>query len=470
MRALTLIHRWLGVAFCVFFAMWFASGIVMHFVPFPALTEAERYAALAPLQCAAILNRPDAAVRASGLADAERVRLFLRSDGPVYVVSSGAHIAAVRSHDLAPATVRNHSLALAIAADHARRRGLEASKASFVELATHDQWSVPNNLDAHRPLYRVALNDQAGTELYVSSQTGEVVRDTTRRERAWNYVGSVVHWIYPTALRHNWALWDATVWYLSLAACIAALTGIVLGVTRMRWRGLSSPYRAWHAWHHWLGIGCAIFVVTWMVSGWLSMDHGRLFSTGRLAAHDAQALKSELLGPALTSTALNDADAAAREIEWFVFGGHVYRRERVEIDRQHLRTFPRSALHEQPFLDAEAVSAFVRRLSGECGAASVVADDDAYPISSAVPHAPVYRVICGETWLHVDAANGALLETLDPSRRAYRWVYSALHTLDFPVLVRNPALRTALVVLLCAAGFAFSVTAMVIGWRRLRSP
>ena len=46
MRALVVVHRWLGVAFCLLFAMWFVSGIVMHFVAFPALTEAERVAGL----------------------------------------------------------------------------------------------------------------------------------------------------------------------------------------------------------------------------------------------------------------------------------------------------------------------------------------------------------------------------------------------------------------------------------------
>jgi hypothetical protein len=84
-----------------------------------------------------------------------------------------------------------------------------------------------------------------------------------------------------------------------------------------------------------------------------------------------------------------------------------------------------------------------------------------------MPHAPVYRVVCGDTWLHIDGANGAMLEKLDPSRRAYRWAYSALHTLDYPALTKRPALRTAIIVLLCAAGLAFSVTAVVIGWRRL---
>ena len=31
MRLLTWLHRWWGVVFCLLFAMWFASGIVMHF-------------------------------------------------------------------------------------------------------------------------------------------------------------------------------------------------------------------------------------------------------------------------------------------------------------------------------------------------------------------------------------------------------------------------------------------------------
>jgi hypothetical protein len=39
MRILTTLHRWWGIAFCLVFAMWFASGIVMHFVPYPARTE-----------------------------------------------------------------------------------------------------------------------------------------------------------------------------------------------------------------------------------------------------------------------------------------------------------------------------------------------------------------------------------------------------------------------------------------------
>ena len=224
------------------------------------------------------------AVAASGIADATRVRLIQRSDGPVYVVSGASGVRAVHGSDGADASVEFPDVALAIGQDHARRRGLDATHAAIFARADYDQWTVPNGFDRHRPLFRVALGDAAGTEVYVSSRTGEVVLDTTRSERGWNWVGSVLHWIYPTVLRSNWALWDRVVWYLSLLALIAALLGAVLGIVRIRRRGglIGSPYRGWHALHHIIGLVSTVFVLTWIFSGWLSMDHGRLFSRGQL--------------------------------------------------------------------------------------------------------------------------------------------------------------------------------------------
>lgn len=108
------------------------------------------------------------------------------------------------------------------------------------------------------------------------------------------------------------------------------------------------------------------------------------------------------------------------------------------------------------------------RLAPRCDAPSVVADDDSYNVRSAFPGSPVYRLRCGELWFDIDGAEGRVLQRLDASRRAYRWVYSALHTLDFPALMASPRLRDVLVVGLCALGLAFSITGIVIGWRRLR--
>ncbi|MGX4805678.1 PepSY domain-containing protein [Bradyrhizobium guangdongense] len=472
MGAIVLLHRWLGIAFCLLFAMWFASGIVMHFVPFPSLTEAERFAGLAPLERGEAIIAVGEAVVASGILDATRVRLIQRGDGPVYVVSGPSRTRAIHASDGTDASVQSAEVALAIAQDHARRRGLDAIHAGFLERADDDQWSVPNSFDRHRPLFRIALGNAVRTEIYVSSRTGEIVLDTTRFERGWNLAGSVLHWIYPTVLRQDWALWDRVVWTVSLLALIAAVLGAVLGIVRIRQRGglIGSPYRGWHALHHIIGLGSTVFVLTWIFSGWLSVDHGRLFSRGQLTPAEAgvtNAVPDWRRAPPLNEPSLS---IAVREVEWLAFSGSVYRRDRTGVDSQTLTKASESARDRQMmFLDEQDVLGLTARLRAGCNAASVVAGNDDYPARSSVPGAPVYRSRCDDVWYDIDAADGSVLQRLDASRRAYRWFYSALHMLDFPALTAHPRLRDVLIVGLCALGLVFSITGIVIGWRRLHS-
>lgn len=468
---IVLLHRWLGIAFCLLFAMWFGTGIVMHFVPFPSLTDAERFAGLAPVDRTEAKIAVADAVAASGIADATRARLIQRSDGPVYIVSGPSRVRAVRAADGVDASVTSSDVASAIARAHASRRGLDGARAVAVAREDYDQWSVPNGFDRHRPLFRVALGDVAGTEVYVSSRTGEVVLDTTRSERGWNWAGSVLHWIYPTVLRSHWALWDRVVWTLSLLALLAALLGAVLGIVRLKMRGavISSPYRGWHALHHLIGLAATAFVLSWIFSGWLSMDHGRLFSREQLSIAEASVVHAVPVWTAALSLDQRPIAASVREIEWFAFGGKIYRRDRTDPARQILtRAGDASRDGQTGVLSARDVRDLMARLATGCGVPSTLADHDDYPAQSTVPGAPVYRSRCGEVWFDIDGADGRVLQRLDASRRAYRWFYSALHTLDFPILMAHPHLRDVLVVGLCALGLTFSITGIVIGWRRLR--
>jgi hypothetical protein len=472
MKALVLLHRWLGIGFCLLFAMWFASGIVMHFVPFPSLDEASRFGGLPPIDLSQVRHGPAEAAIASNKGQIRRVRLLQRMDGPVYITSGGSGLVAVHATDLSDASVKSEQLALDIAQAHERRRGIETAHATLDGAADYDQWSVPNRFDHHRPLYRVALHDVAGTELYVSSTTGEVVLATTRKERAWNYLGSVAHWIYPTGLRKHAAAWSQTVWTLSLMALIAAAAGAVLGIARLKFSQgqLGSPFRGWHAWHHILGLLTATFVLTWIFSGWLSMDDGLLFSRGRLTSEEAARVGATPDWRSLKGDQSMIA-SPAREVEWIALGNQFYRRERTDLRSQSIFAVDSASGNSPaayPFLSREQVDAFVRPIWADCAAPIIVGPHDSYPITSLVPGAPIYRSVCGDVWFHVDGGTGAMMERLDSSRRSYRWLYTGLHTLDFPVLLHHPRLRSVLIVLLCALGFIFSVTGVVIGWRRLR--
>jgi len=214
MRMIARLHRWWGALFCLLFAMWFASGIVMHFVPFPARGKA-----------------------AAGRAE-----------------------------------VHTERAARDVAAGYARSRGLDIPRAD-VDRVAYDQWTVSGDYDSDRPLYRVALNDAAHTELYVSSTAGDVVLVTTRRMRMLNYVGSIMHWIYPAALRHHAEAWRALVWWLSLIGAIGVGLGVVIGLARLgaAIRQKTPAYQGLLAWHHGLGLVLAPFILGWIVSGFLSL-------------------------------------------------------------------------------------------------------------------------------------------------------------------------------------------------------
>jgi PepSY-associated TM region len=473
MHALVVLHRWLGVAFCLLFAMWFASGIVMHFVPFPSLTEAERFAGLPVIDLTAARHGPAEAMAASGLGDATRVRMLQRPDGPVYLVAGSAGRAAVHASDLSDATVSSEKEALSIAQGYARLRQLDAVRAAVVGLAPYDQWTVPNGFDPHRPLYRVAVNDPLGTELYVSSGTGEVVLDTTRRERTWNYVGSVAHWIYPTALRSHPTVWGVLVWWLSLLALIGATAGAAVGTLQIRIAEarLMSPYDGWQAWHHWLGLICMTFVLTWIFSGWLSMDGGRLFSNGRTSVAEMAAVAGFPAWSTLSSDALPLIGPQAREVEWFAFGGRIYRRERTGLHAQSIAVSDSQIdpARVQPFLDVGEVEPIANRLSPACKAPVIVDREDSYRLAATMQGSPVFRLVCGPDWFDIDGASGVLMQKLDSSRRVYRWLYTGLHTLDFPALTARPALRTTLILALSGCGLLFSLTGVVIAGRRLAS-
>jgi hypothetical protein len=469
LRVLVVTHRWLGIAIAPLFVMWFASGIVMHFVPFPHLSESERLSGLPPLKLDGSLHTPADAVIALGMSDAQRVRLIQRADGPVYLVSGISGSAALRASDLAPAGVTSDPLALVIGADYARQRGVKVPDSAKITLIDHDQWTVAEHYQRYRPLYRLALDDNAGTEVYVSAKTGEVVLGTTRWERGWNFAGSVAHWIYPPQLRSQRALWSAILWWLSLTAFVSVLAGVVLGLLRLRLDGKRpiSPYRGMHWWHHVIGLVTLFFVTTWIFSGWLSMDDGLLFSRARASNAEIAAISGAPPWDRLTDEEMRQINPSAREVEWFALGGKLFRREITAENAQRVAEIG-STEPDRPFLPVRSVRPIALQLGPTCRDPIEVDRADHYAIASIMQDSPVYRIICGVIWYDLDGANGALAQKTDPSRRAYRWLYQALHTLDFPALTARPMLRTALVVSLCAMGLVFSLTGVVIAWRRVR--
>ncbi len=475
MRQVSRLHRWAGTGFCLLFALWFGTGFVMMYVPFPALSDDARIAASAPVNLAAVTLAPGMAAQALPV---QRLQLVDVLGRPRYIITlddgSMRSIAADGS-GTAPALT---------AAEAARLAGQFAQQPVRAVSAPveYDQWVVHQRFDATRPFYRIAIDDAAGTEVYVSIRLGQVLQRTTRFERGWNWVGAVIHWIYPTVLRKSLWAWDQVVWWLALAATMVAASGYALGLTRMvnlrrSGRAGLSPFRGWLRWHHLLGLVGGVFALTWIFSGWLSMDHGRLFSTGQPdTAHVVRFRGAELstaLG-GLTPERLRKLPAA-REIAFVALGGEGFVIARG-LDDGSGSIVPLAAGALQMPVNAIPI-ALVRRAAVLAWAPTPVRDvapiraDDAYAHTRSDPLPEgALRVRIGDaahTWIHVDARSGQILGQMDDSRRAYRWLYNGLHTFDFPILNKTGWLRQIMMLAALVAGLGLSVSAVVLGMRRL---
>jgi uncharacterized iron-regulated membrane protein len=469
-RWLTWFHRWAGVVLCLVVLMWFLSGAVLHFVAFPALSDAERFDRSARVDLSRLEVTPSEAL--AQIPGVTTLRLISLLGRPVYALMTDHGWIELGGDSLEPPPSIDRTTAQTIAEQFGR-----APAAGLDGPMDYDQWIVHQHFDPYRPFYRVRLDDAAGTDLYVSARTGEVLQRTRRSERAWNWCGAVVHWIYFTPLRASYSAWNQTVWWLSLIALLTSSIGTWLGV--VRWLGNRaagrkgiSPFRGWMRWHHVIGLFASVIVLFWIFSGWLSMDHGRLFSRGEPTPAQIAAVRGATIA----------AIAQAASVERLRAAGSV-----AVVDF--------NAILGKPFLSLRGGGQPARLYWLESGQTSpavpapLLAEGVAAAWPSALPEwhetpgiAKLYALAeylpaearayvtsgASPTHIYIDDVTGRVLIVMDPSRIAYAWVFYALHTLKFPGLNTLPTLRRILVLALLAFGAVFSVTGVVLGVKRLQ--
>lgn len=482
-RQLHLWHRWLGIVLGLLVLLWFGSGVVMMYVPYPALTETERQAWLAPIDSGAVRASALQAWQATGMPGLpSAVRLNTVAGRPVYhfqpaaskapQVSVWADSGSVLqvSQELAADTASRHAAAASLAAGMPAVAGLGIESIERIDL---DQWTF-GRVSAHRPLHRVAYADAAGSILYVSGRTGEVVRDTTRSERAWNWVGSVIHWLYFTPLRDKAEPWRQAVMWSSAITFVLALTGMMLGIQRLRLRrrckgGRRTPYKGWQAWHHWLGLGAGTLTLTWLFSGWLSvtpfgwLDSPGITAKDRLIFAGGQLSQADLALPVAAALQINPG---VLELEWRRVAGGTYFATLTRSGRSLLDAS--SALPAALASETLLPAAQAMRPGVPVQSATMLASEDNYYYSHHNERAfPVLRVRFDtpeEATFYIDPQRGQLAAYVDSNRKWNRWLFNGLHQLDF---IRPRPAWDILVIVLCMLGAMLSGTGIYLGWRRI---
>jgi hypothetical protein len=480
-RSLFLVHRWFGVAMCTLIALWFASGVIMMYVEYPELTEEERLAMLAPLDVHAVGVTVDEAIAASELGgNIVAVALSTAGARPAYRLrDNDGRLAVVYADD--GTKFDGHSPTSALGA--AQHSGFAAAGqlATYDRTVDVDQWTVSSILDEHRPLHRVAVGDDRGTMVYVSSSTGQIVRDTHRTERLWNWLGSTIHWIYPFQLRRHGELWTQLLIYLSAAAVVSVATGAVIGVLRLRlrqrYRGTDfSPYAGVAKWHHVLGLVCLVFLSTFTFSGLMSMSPWGLFDSPSSQAEQVRRYTDGTRGVApwlaIDWQAVPKVDAI-KEVEWRRVAGESYTViSRGADDRDVLLdgAYGSAALAELRDRIERAVANLIPDAKVVAAAPVLEYDDYYYSRHNRYRPLPAYRVTFDDaeaTWFYVDWSTGAVVLRYTAAARVQRWLYNGLHSLDFSFLLSRGFAWDGAVILLSIIGFVFAATSVVVGSRRV---
>jgi hypothetical protein len=466
-----LAHRYLGIILSLLFLMWFVSGIAMIYARgMPALTPDMRFERLHELNLGAVKISPAEAVSKAELGGPPvRASLLMIMDRPAYRFTTDGLVTVFADTGELLQDIRQQE-AMKIAAIFME---LPQSKLHYLgELREPDQWTLEDR--ERLPMHKISADDDFHTNLYVSEETGEVALITTRASRALAWIAAIPHWMYFAPLRVKDDLWRQVVLWTSGVGGILALLGIILAFTQFRVR-----YSGLMRWHYVTGAFFGIFTLTWVVSGWLSMEPFFWASTGGTGNRVPQALSGGPLD--LASFPAPDAGTwyralegrSPKEVGFVRIQNESYFVARVSSTEPLLFSANPFEIRREPF-STESLLARIQKGNPDVPIieSRLLSDYDSYyHPSERRPPLPVLRVKFGDpdaTWFYVDPHMGQAVARFTRRQRVQRWIYHGFHSLDFNFWYYNGGVWRATMVALNAGGALLSAIGVLIAIRRLK--
>jgi hypothetical protein len=408
---------------------WFGSGMLMLFVPYPALEP---------------------------------------TPAPPFVAAAVAAVALPPGVErVVEATLRVHQgqARWLLVGDDGHRALAGATTGDLLDgerIERPDQWTFNGSLRPYFPLLRRTLPD--GTLEYRSQATGETVLRLSRLRRWAVALGPVVHWVYPTVLRRHAQAWQNVVLVLAGAGFLLCASGLTWSLwTRPGYR------KQWLRLHHQLGLVFGVLGCTWTLSGALSFDPGNWSSGDWPDDDEAQryyggaALElgrfTRPPGPVAAACAARQPTGALT----LVTPPHSW--ARADAD---------GPLWSRP--PAATLLAAAHALYPGVAIVSAVERDapDAYYYATTrapsleLPYLQVRYDDRAGSVAYVGLRSGELLRRYQRSGRWERWLFHGLHSWDWPPLYRHLVLWRATVLVLLLGGAALAASGVWMLGRRLR--
>jgi hypothetical protein len=483
-QSVIFIHRWLGVALCVIFLLWFPSGIGMMYWDFPSVSEADRLERSPALDSSTIRISPaDAYARLGDDRPPDNTQLTTFDGRPVYVFGGLGGNAMVYADTGDEQNVVSDAMLARIASAWT---GQPASAAKVEAVEQVDQWTLQGEFQNLSPLRKYSWPN--GEQVYISENTGEVAQYTTMASRLGAYVGAIPHWLYFTPLRKHGLEWSRLVIWSSGIGTASAILGIAIGIwmyspsKRYRYAGAptSIPYRGQKRWHAILGLVFGIGAATWAFSGMLSMDPFPIQTggpTGGRNGNAGESIPEALRGPVQLAAfaAKHPREALAqvagvKQLELTSFAGEpVYL---ASLGRSDTRIIPLDGEPRTEF-DRQRIVDVVRKAVETDGGAefSVLEQYDRYYLDRRRQR-PLPVILArlndaDQARYYIDPKTARVVGNYNPRNWVNRWLYHGLHSLDFPWLYNYRPLWDIVVITFMVGGTALCVTSLILAWRVL---
>ena len=484
------IHRILGTLLCILFLMWFLSAFVMMYHRFPRVSAKEKMQKLEMLSQNGD-SLPDISSVTARLPHGVKVRstmLNLNAGHPEFSFSTTKGT----FHFLADSAISRPPLD----SEHLHRTAALWCSSPITRIDTlHslDQWIPFAELKKEMPIYKIYFADEAGTQLYLSSQNGEALQFSYRSERFWAWLGAIPHWVYFTWLRQDTVLWTKTVIWLSALGCLMVIAGIWVTVdvwrkTHRNRHSKFSPYRKrWYHWHYVSGILFGIFVLTFTFSGMMSLADIPEWIHKPALKKGSPTRILHARGPRPENYPLDyrrviAAYPQALQIEWRNFREHPYyivkdRKNEYYIDAADSLPRPLQLSEEEILKGVESIYTSQRDSSQHIPGIRISLLEhfetyyrDMSNMYRGRPQLPVWKIVVDDpdrSVYYIHPETGSIRHTDTSSRWKY-WSYTALHRMRLPGLNSNATLRKTVLWVLLLGGTAVCITGVALSVNYIR--
>ncbi len=464
------LHRFTGMLVSLLFLMWFISGLVLIYVPFPRVGYKMRYEKQENLP-QNLVNIDSILAKYEKTASVKRV--FQQRGQTLYIVKSGKKIDTV--------TVDN-SPVLKPNIQQIAKLWVNAPIEKIDTLHEREQWIMYSSYKSMMPIYKFYFDDSEHHQLYIASKTGRVLQLTSRSQRIGAWFGPIPHMLYFPFLRKHTRVWINTLTVLGAIAFISVLLGMYVGLKlyfrKTKKIKFGSPYKknGWYFWHHIAGLVFGIFLLTWSFSGamslqripqWAVKTHHKYGSAQRKVLNKALPMQEYKLDYRQIIAKLPNV----KEIHWSQFAKiPIY--EIISGDSSMYFDASNEKLINLQ-IPKNTIDNTIGKIHGDSASYTVELMqkyDNYYMLLSNRRPLPVYKVVVADkdnSTYYINPKTGDY-RYINNSRRARKWVFSALHYFNIPFFAGKKVLWTIIIWALCLGGIVVSGSGVYLSWKYLK--